>query len=145
MSDQSYKEVSILLVEDDDVDAMGIERAMKKLRLANPLFRAKDGIEGLEFLRNDVVKCPYIILLDINMPRMGGLEMLKELRQDPDLTDCVVFILTTSKNDQDRAIAYKEHIAGYIVKSKLDTDFTELLQLLDHYWRIVELPVDPNK
>lgn len=142
MSDKQYKEVSILLVEDDDIDAMGIERALKKLRLANPFIRAKDGVEGLELLRDKTVQRPYIILLDLNMPRMSGLEMLKELRHDPVLTDCVVFILTTSKDDEDRAAAYKEHIAGYIVKSKLDTDFTELLQLLDHYWRLVELPVE---
>jgi CheY-like chemotaxis protein len=144
MNNREYKEVSILLVEDDDIDAMSIERALKKLRLANPYYRAVDGVEGLAILRNQGVGRPFIILLDLNMPRMNGLEMLVELRKDPKLTDSVVFVLTTSNDDQDRAAAYKEHIAGYIVKSKLDSDFTELLQLLDHYWRLVELPVDPN-
>jgi CheY-like chemotaxis protein len=144
MNNRAYKEVSILLVEDDDIDAMSIERALKKLRLANPYYRAVDGVEGLAILRNQGVGRPFIILLDLNMPRMNGLEMLVELRKDPKLTDSVVFVLTTSNDDQDRAQAYKEHIAGYIVKSKLDSDFTELLQLLDHYWRLVELPVDPN-
>ncbi|ABE56879.1 response regulator receiver protein [Shewanella denitrificans OS217] len=144
MNNRAYKEVSILLVEDDDIDAMSIERALKKLRLANPYYRAVDGVEGLAILRNQGVGRPFIILLDLNMPRMNGLEMLVELRKDPKLTDSVVFVLTTSNDDQDRAQAYKEHIAGYIVKSKLDSDFTELLQLLDHYWRLVELPVDHN-
>lgn len=144
MNSKLYKEVSILLVEDDDIDAMGIERALKKLRLANPYFRARDGIEGLTILKNQEVGRPFIILLDLNMPRMNGLEMLTELRKDPKLTDSVVFVLTTSNDDQDKAAAYKEHIAGYIVKSRLDSDFTELLQLLDHYWRLVELPVDHN-
>lgn len=144
MNNRAYKEVSILLVEDDDIDAMSIERALKKLRLANPYYRAVDGVEGLAILRNQGVGRPFIILLDLNMPRMNGLEMLVELRKDPKLTDSVVFVLTTSNDDQDRAQAYKEHIAGYIVKSKLDSDFTELLQLLDHYWRLVELPVAPN-
>ena len=139
---KDYQEVSILLVEDDDIDAMGIERALKKLRLANPFIRAKDGVEGLTILRKSAIERPFIILLDLNMPRMNGLEMLKELRQDPQLTDCVVFVLTTSKDDEDRSSAYKEHIAGYIVKSNLDTDFTELLKLLDHYWRLVELPIE---
>jgi CheY-like chemotaxis protein len=144
MNSREYKEVSILLVEDDDIDAMSIERALKKLRLANPYYRAVDGVEGLAILRNQGVGRPFIILLDLNMPRMNGLEMLVELRKDPKLTDSVVFVLTTSNDDEDRAKAYKEHIAGYIVKSKLDSDFTELLQLLDHYWRLVELPVDHN-
>lgn len=140
MSNETYKEVSILLVEDDDIDARGVERALKKMRLANPFYRARDGVEGLAMLRNNEVSQPNIILLDLNMPRMGGLEMLKELRQDDTLSDNVVFVLTTSKDDEDKAVAYKEHIAGYIVKSKLDSDFTELIQLLDHYWRIIELP-----
>ena len=75
------------------------------------------------------------------MPRMNGLELLQELRADEELSDSVVFVLTTSKDDNDIVQAYKKHIAGYIVKANLDTDFTELLLLLDHYWRIVELPV----
>lgn len=141
MSDKYYKEVSILMVEDDDVDAIGVERALKKLQLTNPFFRAKDGVEGLEILRNGTVEKPFIILLDLNMPRMGGLEMLKELRQDPKLTDCVVFVLTTSDYDKDIASAYKEHVAGYFVKSRLGSDFTGLLKLLDQYWRSVELPL----
>jgi CheY-like chemotaxis protein len=141
MTDPQYKEVSILLVEDDDVDAIGIQRALKKIRIANPFHRARDGIEGLEMLRNNDVSSPYIILLDLNMPRMNGLEMLDELRHDEILSDSVVFVLTTSKDDQDKTAAYKQHIAGYIVKSKLDTDFSELLKLLECYWRIVELPI----
>jgi CheY-like chemotaxis protein len=140
--DKNYKEVSILLVEDDDVDAMGISRALKKLRMANPFHRARDGIEALEMLRSQTIKRPHIILLDLNMPRMNGLELLHELREDESLSDSVVFVLTTSKDDNDIVQAYKKHIAGYIVKSNLDTDFTELLLLLDHYWRIVELPAN---
>ncbi len=142
MTENNYKEVSILLVEDDDVDAMGIERAFRKMRIANPLHRAKDGLEGLQMLREQAVTRPYIILLDLNMPRMNGLEMLAEIRKDESLTDAVVFVLTTSRADKDRAAAYREHIADYIVKSSVDSDFTELLQLLNHYWRLVELPVN---
>lgn len=142
MSNKQYKEVSILLVEDDDIDAMGVERAIKRLRLANPLYRARDGLEGLKILREKLIIHPCIILLDLNMPRMNGLEMLDELRRDVQISDNVVFVLTTSKDDEDKSAAYKKNIAGYIVKSDLDTDFTDLLQLLDHYWRIVELPVN---
>jgi len=144
MNDKTYKEVSILLVEDDDIDAMGVTRAVKNLRLVNTLYRARDGIEALEMLRSGTIKRPYIILLDLNMPRMSGIEMLGELRKDPTLTDSIVFVLTTSKDDEDKSAAYKEHIAGYVVKSKLDEGFEDLLKLLDHYWRLVELPVEKN-
>ncbi|OUS12802.1 two-component system response regulator [Gammaproteobacteria bacterium 53_120_T64] len=142
MTEQNFKAASILLVDDDDVDAMGIERALKKMKLANPFYRARDGIEGLEMLRNKSIEQPYMLLLDLNMPRMTGIEMLKELRSDPTLRGTVVFVLTTSDEDQDKLAAYNEHIAGYIVKTKLDTGFDELLKLLDCYWRLVELPIN---
>ncbi len=141
MSDNRYKAVSVLLVEDDDIDAMGVQRAFKKLRVANPICRARDGIEGLQMLRDGTAAHPRLILLDLNMPRMSGLEMLKEVRDDPTLTDSVIFVLTTSKDDEDKAAAYKEHIAGYIVKSSLDNGFDDFMKLLDHYWRLVEFPV----
>ncbi|WP_337997079.1 response regulator [Oleispirillum naphthae] len=134
------KVVTLLLVEDDDVDAMGVERALKKRRIANPLIRARDGIEALEFLRGDKVERPFLILLDLNMPRMGGLEFIRTLRADPDLSDAVVFVLTTSKSDEDMAAAYRAHVAGYIVKSEIGNCFNDLVELLDAYWQVVELP-----
>lgn len=140
MSEPSYKQASILLVEDDDVDAMGVDRALKKMRLANPMVRARDGVEGLALLRSGEVSKPYIILLDLNMPRMGGLEFLEELRRDSELHKSIVFVLTTSKRDQEIAAAYEKNIAGYIVKTTLNEDFDQLLGFLDHYWRLVELP-----
>lgn len=140
MSEPGYKQASILLVEDDDVDAMGVDRALKKMRLANPLIRARDGIEGLALLRSGEIAKPYIILLDLNMPRMGGLEFLDELRRDSELHKSIVFVLTTSKRDQEIAAAYEKNIAGYIVKTTLNEDFDQLLGFLDHYWRLVELP-----
>lgn len=140
MSDKAYKEVTILLVEDDDIDAKAVQRAFTKLRIANSMHRAKDGIEALEYLENGVVRHPFIILLDLNMPRMGGLEFLSQIRSDKRWSDCVVFILTTSKADEDVLQAYQQHIAGYIVKENLQQGFDELVKLLDHYWRVVELP-----
>ena len=93
-------EVNILLVEDDEVDVMAVKRALKTLKIANPFFRAADGIEALEMLRGTGGKkqlpSPYIVLLDLNMPRMDGLEFLDELRQDPALHRSVVFVMTTS-------------------------------------------------
>lgn len=141
MSKKMGKPVNLLLVEDDEIDAMSVDRALKKLHMTNPLYRAIDGVEALEMLRSHKVPTPFIILLDLNMPRMGGLEMLDVLREERELSECVVFVLTTSKNDEEISAAYKKNIAGYIVKSTLDRDFSQLLQLLDHYWRLVELPV----
>jgi len=142
MSIENCKTVTILLVEDDDVDAMGIQRAFKKLRVANPLFRAKDGIEAIELLTNQKVKKPYIILLDLNMPRMGGIEFLETIRDDPKLTDSIVFVLTTSQGDEDKIKAYRNHVAGYVVKSEIDTNFADLFEMLEHYWRVIEFPID---
>lgn len=141
MDVKSYKPASILLVEDDDVDAMGVERAFRKLRIGNPVIRARDGVEALEALEQRKVEKPFIILLDLNLPRMSGIEFLNILRKDSNWEDTVVFILTTSKDDEDKYAAYKQHVAGYIIKEKLDNGFESLIELLDHYWRIVELPV----
>lgn len=140
MDELNYKPAAILLVEDDDIDALSVIRAFSRLKIANPIVRAKDGIEALEILKNQEIEHPYLILLDLNMPRMGGLELLNTLRNDPSLETSVVFVLTTSKDDEDKLAAYKQHIAGYIVKEKLDDGFEYLVKLLDHYWRLVELP-----
>lgn len=140
MNDVNYKGATILLVEDDDIDAKIVERAFNKLRIANPIIRATDGVMALELLRDGTVSRPYIILLDLNMPKMGGLEMLEVLRGDKDLSNSIVFVLTTSKDDEDKIAAYNQNIAGYIVKEKLQNGFDELVKLLDYYWRIVELP-----
>jgi len=137
----AYEEVTILVVDDDDVDVMGVQRALRKLKILNPVIRAHDGIEGLELLRNSsIVKRPYIILLDLNMPRMNGFEMLKELRQDEALASSVVFVLTTSKADEDKVEAYQQNVAGYVVKNKVGEGFMGLIEMLDRYWRVVELP-----
>ncbi|MBN2752430.1 MAG: response regulator [Rhodospirillaceae bacterium] len=132
--------VTLLLVEDDDVDAMGVIRALKRKRIANPLIRARDGIEALELLREGKVPRPFLILLDLNMPRMGGLELIQTLRDDKVLHDSVVFVLTTSKSDEDMSAAYRVHVAGYIVKSEIGNSFSDLVQMLDAYWQVVELP-----
>jgi CheY-like chemotaxis protein len=138
-----YKEVNIVLIDDDDVDVMGVERALKKLKILNPIVRARDGIEGLALLRDQQsLNKPYLVLLDINMPRMNGLEMLAELRSDPTISSSVVFILTTSKADEDRFQAYKQHVAGYMVKSQVGDGFMRAMEMLDHYWRVVELPTN---
>lgn len=141
MNNKKFKPASILLVEDDDIDAMSVQRAFQRMKIANPIVRAKDGIEALEILLKGRIEQPYLILLDLNMPRMGGLELLDTIRNNPQLESSVVFVLTTSKDDEDKIKAYKHHVAGYIVKEKLDEGFEQLVRMLDHYWRLVELPV----
>jgi len=135
-----YREVSLLVIEDDDVDATSLRRALQKLKLLNPIYRARDGLEGMELLRSGKVPAPYIILLDLNMPRMNGLEFLDALRADPLLTQAIVFVLTTSKSDEDMLAAYREHVAGYLLKQRMDNDFLQVVSLLNHYWRIIEMP-----
>lgn len=139
-----HKQVSILLVEDDEVDAELVVRAFRKLKIANPIVIAKDGIDALSHLRGEngltAVQSPLLILLDINMPRMNGHEFLTELRADPKLHESIVFVLTTSEAEKDRVAAYNHNIAGYLLKSRAGEDFTDVLAMLDHYWRFVEFP-----
>lgn len=132
--------VHVLMVEDDDVDARVVEKAFKKARIANPVTRATDGLEALDMLKNGQIKRPYLILLDLNMPRMGGLEFLAEIRADPDMHDSIVFVFTTSRDEQDRWQAYQHNISGYLVKDNAGSDFLDAINMLDHYWRVVEFP-----
>ena len=140
----TQNEVKLLLVEDDEVDVIGVRKALKRLRIANPVFHAYDGVEGLDYLRGtngkEKLESPYIILLDLNMPRMGGLEFLREIRKDPDLRKAIVFVMTTSSDGRDVYAAYENNIAGYVVKSDAESTINKALSMLDHYWRIVELP-----
>lgn len=139
------KDVTFLLVEDDDIEVRVLERSFKKLKIANEIIKAHDGIEALEILRGEngyeQPLQPFIILLDINMPRMNGLEFLQEIRKDPKLDQSVIFVLTTSNDEEDKLAAYKSHVAGYIVKSNAGESFMNALEMLDLYWRVVELPV----
>ena len=136
--------INILLAEDDEVDVMAVKRAFQTMKIANPLFVVNDGIEALEILRGTNGRTrlprPFIILLDLNMPRMGGLEFLDELRKDPELHSSVVFVMTTSADEQDRISAYEKNIAGYVLKHSVAHSFMDAISMLEHYWRVVELP-----
>jgi CheY-like chemotaxis protein len=134
------KPVNILLVEDDEVDVMAVRRALRDLKIANPLTRACDGVEALEILRSGKLKAPYIILLDLNMPRMGGIEFLENLRADPDLQRAVVFVMTTSAAEEDRINAYNKNVAGYVLKHDPGRTFLDAVAMLEHYWRVIEFP-----
>ena len=133
--------LNILLVEDDEVDVMNVKRAFKLNNILNPLYVAADGVDGLEMLRNgSVPRGRRIILLDLNMPRMNGIEFLRELRKDPDLAPTPVVVLTTSNDDRDKIDAYNLNVAGYLVKPVTFPNFCESMAALNKYWSLVELP-----
>lgn len=139
------KAVNILLVEDDLVDVMNVKRAFKKNNINNPLFVAENGAEALEMLRGDknseLVKAPpRIILLDLNMPKMGGIEFLKELRADENLKNISVFVMTTSNEDNDKVEAFRLNVAGYILKPLSMESFINAVSTLHNYWMLCEYP-----
>ena len=134
----------LLHVEDDDLCIMGLARAFESRKIANPISFAHDGIDALDMLRGtngrERLPRPYLILLDLNMPRMDGVEFLIELRKDQDLKKSIVFVMTTSGADEDKVKAYNLGVAGYILKTNPANAFLEATALLDTYWRVVEFP-----
>ena len=136
---------SIMLVDDDQVDVMNVQRAFKKNNITNPLHIANNGIEALDKLRGTegrkkISPLPRIILLDINMPKMNGIEFLRELRADPELHSISVFIMTTSNDDKDKFDAYNLNVAGYIVKPVSFEKFVAAVSVLNNYWKLCEMP-----
>ena len=141
LSKTTKAQVSILIVEDDDIDAKSVSRALRGLKIANTIVRAKDGVEALQTLRCvDLEAETFLVLLDLNMPRMGGLEFLEEVRNDPALKHLLVFVLTTSEADEDITASYNQNIAGYLVKRGVAEEFMAIFETLKYYWRIIELP-----
>jgi len=133
--------LNILLVEDDQVDVMNVKRAFEKNHITNPLFVAGDGLEALEKLRNgEVPQGRRLVLLDLNMPKMNGIEFLYELRKDTNLAATPVVVLTTSNNERDKIEAYNLNVAGYLVKPVTFGEFSELMVTLNKYWTLVEMP-----
>jgi CheY-like chemotaxis protein len=136
--------LSILLVDDDKVDVMAVRRSFRELKIANPIIEAQNGIEALARLRGEngyeKVRLPCLILLDLNMPRMSGLEFLDKLREDEALRSTLVFVMTTSDAQEDRARAYDLNIAGYVLKHRPGQSFLEAISMLQHYWRVIEFP-----
>jgi CheY-like chemotaxis protein len=133
--------LNILLVEDDEVDVMNVRRAFKRNNIANPLFVAANGVEALEQLRRgEIPRDRRIVLLDLNMPQMSGIEFLRELRADPALHLTPVIILTTSNDERDRIEAYNLNVAGYLLKPVTFANFCETMATLNKYWALVEFP-----
>ena len=133
--------LNILLVEDDEVDVMNVKRAFTKNHIANPLFTATDGVHALEQLRSgSIPRERRIVLLDLNMPRMNGIEFLRALRADPELSSTSVVVLTTSNEERDRVEAYDLNVAGYLLKPVRFLAFIELMSTLNRYWTLMEMP-----
>lgn len=133
--------MTILLVEDDEVDVMNVKRAFKKNNISNPLLVAHNGLEALDILRNEAnVPRPRIVLLDLNMPKMGGIEFLKEIRKDPELASLSVFVMTTSNEDSDKVEAFNLNVAGYIIKPLSMEQFIAAVSTLNSYWTLCEFP-----
>jgi CheY-like chemotaxis protein len=140
------KKIHILLVEDDEVDVMNVRRAFKKNNIVNPLYIAANGLEALAMLRGEAGSEPSIpaerrlILLDLNMPKMNGIEFLRELRLDRKLRSIPTIVLTTSNEDRDKVEAYNFNVAGYILKPVTFSNFVEVMATLNKYWMLSEIP-----
>ena len=137
--------LNILLVEDDEVDVMNVRRAFKKGHITNPLYVAGNGIEALAILRDREHPDTFplerrLILLDLNMPKMNGIEFLTELRADLHLRQIPVVVLTTSNEDRDRVSAYNLNVAGYLLKPVTFSTFVETMTTLNQYWALCEMP-----
>jgi CheY-like chemotaxis protein len=130
----------ILLLEDDTVDAMTVKRALKELHVSNPLVRVSNGEEALVYLRDESKEKPCVILLDLNMPKMNGIEFLKVAKAEEKLKRIPAIVLTTSKDDQDRFRTFQLSIAGFVVKPVDYIKFVEAMRIVNLYWTLSELP-----
>lgn len=134
-------ELHILLAEDDDVDALAFRTAMSSARLAHPLHVARDGVEALRLLKSPELRyAPKVVLSDLEMPRMGGLELLRRLRHDPELSATPVVVLSSLADVETLRAAYGLRAAGYLIKPQGARAMGELVRAVSSYWTRVELP-----
>ena len=130
----------VLLIEDNSVDAMIVKRALKDINVTNQAVHKLNGEEALEYLRGQGNQKPCVILLDLNMPKMNGIEFLKIAKADDELKQIPVVVLTTSREEQDKIESFKFSVAGYIVKPPDYKKFVEAMRTLNMYWTLSELP-----
>jgi CheY-like chemotaxis protein len=140
------KDVPILLVDDDDVDTETVVRAFKNNKVVNPLFTVGNGKQALDFLKNQgdfsdstIFLRPGLILLDLQMPVMNGIEFLEIVKADEDLKKIPIVVLTTSVEEKDRVESYSLHVAGYIVKPVNFGGFNEAIKAINYYWALCEI------
>ena len=138
------KAITILLVDDNEIDVIAIRRSFWQLKIPNPIIVARNGLEALDILRgrggHAKIAAPYLILLDLHLPRIGGIEFLGELRGDPTLRRTLVFVMTRSAEEQDRERAYEKNVAGFVLKDRPGQSFMQVISALEGYWRGIELP-----
>lgn len=127
----------VLLVEDDIVDQMTVKRAFRELRVTNPLLTAENGEDALEQLAG-TRELPCMILLDVNMPLMNGLELLRALKEDERLRQIPVVMLTTSRDERDKLASFASSVAGYMIKPVDYSQFVELMRTVALYWTLSE-------
>jgi CheY-like chemotaxis protein len=144
----SFKAVNILLVEDNPGDVKLTQAALRRARIANELFITKDGEEALDFLyrrgsHQNAIR-PHLVLLDLNLPKMGGREVLGEIKNDQNLKDIPVCILTGSKAEEDIVKSYKLHANCYLVKPVDPGAFTQMVQSLESFWFNIVMIPDPE-
>lgn len=130
----------ILLVDDDDIDAMSVRRAFKDINIGNPLIHSVNGEEALKYLNGEGNDLPCLILLDINMPKMNGIEFLNIIKADGKLKHIPVIVLTTSAEERDIKDCFRQSVGGYIVKPVDYKSFVEAIRIVNTYWTLSELP-----
>jgi CheY-like chemotaxis protein len=133
------RDEKILLVEDDRVDIMTVQRALRKNQISNPLHVARTGLDALSMLRGEdgfekISPPPALILLDLNLPKMSGIEFLRELRDDPQLKDLRIIVLTSSNEAKDRTAAFEYDVDDYIVKPHSFDEFTRAIATILALW-----------
>lgn len=131
----------ILLVEDDYVDVMTVKRALGEVNLLNELVTAENGEQALEYLEDSQNERPGIILLDLNMPRMNGIEFLQIIKSHEEHKMIPVIVLTTSSQEKDRIDSFKLSVAGYMTKPVIYTDFVDVMKAIDRYWTCSDMPI----
>lgn len=131
---------NILLVEDDKVDIKSVKRAFEELSVTNPLVVTLNGEEAIGYLMKNSNNLPALILLDLNMPRMNGLEFLKIIKNEDKFKKIPVVALTTSDENKDKTESFKSGISGYMVKPVDYKDFIEVIRTIKMYWTLSETP-----
>ncbi len=137
----SARPLNIVLVEDDEVDVINVQRAFERANIRAPVFRAAVGVVALALLRDPSTPAERrLVLLDLNLPRMNGIEFLRALRGDELLRRTPVIVLTTSNDDHDKLQAFELNVAGYLLKPVTFGSFVDLMSALDRYWTLAEMP-----
>ncbi len=143
---------TVLMAEDDEHDVAATQRAWKRHRISNPLYIVNDGEECLDFLHQrgrysepGTAPRPGIVLLDIRMPKMDGLTVLKHIREDGQLRRLPVIILTTSRAEEDRIRSYDLGVNAYIVKPVGFDNFSDAVRTINLFWQLVDLPGKENE